>query len=119
MLTGQDSGSKVIPASLGTTQPQQEKVVGSSPGQPAVQVEASLHCFLMLSVTERKSDRVTFCLLAVSGIICAVSPVALCAHESVLRRPSLWARPRYVNVDRMNVSVLLLSYLQCCHFPMN
>uniref|UniRef100_K9INS2 Putative vesicle coat complex copii subunit sfb3 n=1 Tax=Desmodus rotundus TaxID=9430 RepID=K9INS2_DESRO len=35
---GQDSGSKVIPASLGTTQPQQEKV-GSSPGQPAVQVD--------------------------------------------------------------------------------
>lgn len=38
-LPGQDSGSKVIPASLGTTQPQQEKVVGSSPGQPAVQVD--------------------------------------------------------------------------------
>ncbi|KAM9740308.1 BRD4-interacting chromatin-remodeling complex-associated protein-like isoform 2-T3 [Dama dama] len=36
-LPGQDSGSKVIPASLGTTQPQQEKVVGSPPGQPAVQ----------------------------------------------------------------------------------
>ncbi|XP_043305314.1 BRD4-interacting chromatin-remodeling complex-associated protein-like isoform X2 [Cervus canadensis] len=38
-LPGQDSGSKVIPASLGTTQPQQEKVVGSPPGQPAVQVD--------------------------------------------------------------------------------
>ncbi|XP_043305310.1 BRD4-interacting chromatin-remodeling complex-associated protein-like isoform X1 [Cervus canadensis] len=38
-LPGQDSGSKVIPASLGTTQPQQEKVVGSPPGQPAVQKE--------------------------------------------------------------------------------
>ncbi|XP_054425342.1 BRD4-interacting chromatin-remodeling complex-associated protein-like [Pteronotus mesoamericanus] len=37
-LPGQDSGSKVIPASLGTTQPQQEKV-GSSPGQPTVQVD--------------------------------------------------------------------------------
>ncbi|KAB0354880.1 hypothetical protein FD755_022339 [Muntiacus reevesi] len=35
----QDSGSKVIPASLGTTQPQQEKVVGSPPGQPTVQVD--------------------------------------------------------------------------------
>ncbi|XP_055263069.1 BRD4-interacting chromatin-remodeling complex-associated protein-like isoform X2 [Moschus berezovskii] len=35
-LPGQDSGSKVIPASLGTTQPQQEKVVGSPPGQPTV-----------------------------------------------------------------------------------
>ncbi|XP_007197915.1 BRD4-interacting chromatin-remodeling complex-associated protein-like [Balaenoptera acutorostrata] len=39
-LPGQDSGSKVIPVSLGTTQPQQEKVVGSSPGQPAVQVDS-------------------------------------------------------------------------------
>uniref|UniRef100_A0AAA9TF23 BICRA like chromatin remodeling complex associated protein n=1 Tax=Bos taurus TaxID=9913 RepID=A0AAA9TF23_BOVIN len=38
-LPGQDSGSKVIPASLGTTQPQQEKVVGSPPGQPTVQVD--------------------------------------------------------------------------------
>ncbi|XP_006882044.1 PREDICTED: GLTSCR1-like protein [Elephantulus edwardii] len=38
-LPGQDSGNKVLPASLGTTQPQQEKVVGSSPGQPAVQVD--------------------------------------------------------------------------------
>ncbi|XP_054577778.1 BRD4-interacting chromatin-remodeling complex-associated protein-like [Eptesicus fuscus] len=37
-LPGQDSGSKVISASLGTAQPQQEKV-GSSPGQPAVQVD--------------------------------------------------------------------------------
>ncbi|XP_036908778.1 BRD4-interacting chromatin-remodeling complex-associated protein-like [Sturnira hondurensis] len=37
-LPGQDSGSKVTPASLGTTQPQQEKV-GSPPGQPAVQVD--------------------------------------------------------------------------------
>ncbi|XP_006202058.1 BRD4-interacting chromatin-remodeling complex-associated protein-like isoform X2 [Vicugna pacos] len=39
-LPGQDSGSKVIPASLGTAQPQQEKGVGSSPGQPAVQVDS-------------------------------------------------------------------------------
>ncbi|XP_004673546.1 PREDICTED: GLTSCR1-like protein isoform X1 [Condylura cristata] len=39
-LPGQDSGSKVLPASLGTTQPQQEKVVGSSPGQPTVQVDS-------------------------------------------------------------------------------
>ncbi|XP_059794655.1 BRD4-interacting chromatin-remodeling complex-associated protein-like [Balaenoptera ricei] len=39
-LPGQDSGSKVIPVPLGTTQPQQEKVVGSSPGQPAVQVDS-------------------------------------------------------------------------------
>uniref|UniRef100_A0A8C9D0D9 BICRA like chromatin remodeling complex associated protein n=1 Tax=Panthera leo TaxID=9689 RepID=A0A8C9D0D9_PANLE len=39
-LPGQDSGSKVIPVSLGTAQPQQEKVVGSSPGQPAVQVDS-------------------------------------------------------------------------------
>ncbi|XP_066105107.1 BRD4-interacting chromatin-remodeling complex-associated protein-like isoform X1 [Saccopteryx bilineata] len=38
-LPGQDSGSKVIPASLGTAQPQQEKVVGSSPSQPTVQVD--------------------------------------------------------------------------------
>uniref|UniRef100_G1NY27 BICRA like chromatin remodeling complex associated protein n=1 Tax=Myotis lucifugus TaxID=59463 RepID=G1NY27_MYOLU len=37
-LPGQDSGSKVISASLGTAQPQQENV-GSSPGQPAVQVD--------------------------------------------------------------------------------
>ncbi|XP_036270234.1 BRD4-interacting chromatin-remodeling complex-associated protein-like isoform X1 [Pipistrellus kuhlii] len=37
-LPGQDSGSKVISASLGTAQPQQEKV-GSSPGQPAGQVD--------------------------------------------------------------------------------
>ncbi|XP_033720124.1 BRD4-interacting chromatin-remodeling complex-associated protein-like [Tursiops truncatus] len=39
-LPGQDSGSKAIPVSLGTTQPQQEKVVGSSPGQPVVQVDS-------------------------------------------------------------------------------
>ncbi|XP_007970733.1 BRD4-interacting chromatin-remodeling complex-associated protein-like [Macaca nemestrina] len=39
-LPGQDSGSKVISASLGTAQPQQEKVVGSSPGHPAVQVDS-------------------------------------------------------------------------------
>ncbi|XP_044106911.1 BRD4-interacting chromatin-remodeling complex-associated protein-like [Neovison vison] len=39
-LPGQDSGSKVMPGSLGTTQPQQEKVVGSSPSQPAVQVDS-------------------------------------------------------------------------------
>lgn len=39
VLPGQDSGSKVIPASLGTAQPQQEKVVGSSPGQPTMQVD--------------------------------------------------------------------------------
>lgn len=39
-LPGQDSGSKVIPVSLGTAQPQQEKVVGSSPGQPSVQVDS-------------------------------------------------------------------------------
>ncbi|XP_014692867.2 BRD4-interacting chromatin-remodeling complex-associated protein-like [Equus asinus] len=39
-LPGQDSGSKVMPASLGTAQPQQEKVVGSSPGQPVVQVDS-------------------------------------------------------------------------------
>ncbi|KAF6364121.1 BRD4 interacting chromatin remodeling complex associated protein like [Rhinolophus ferrumequinum] len=39
VLPGQDSGSKVIPASLGTAQTQQEKGVGSSPGQPAVQVD--------------------------------------------------------------------------------
>ncbi|XP_047588782.1 BRD4-interacting chromatin-remodeling complex-associated protein-like [Lutra lutra] len=38
-LPGQDSGSKVMLGSLGTTQPQQEKVVGSSPNQPAVQVD--------------------------------------------------------------------------------
>ncbi|XP_032718045.1 BRD4-interacting chromatin-remodeling complex-associated protein-like [Lontra canadensis] len=38
-LPGQDSGSKVMPGSLGTMQPQQEKVVGSSPSQPAVQVD--------------------------------------------------------------------------------
>ncbi|XP_077876125.1 BRD4-interacting chromatin-remodeling complex-associated protein-like isoform X2 [Ictidomys tridecemlineatus] len=38
-LPGQDSGNKVMPASLGTAQPQQEKAVGSSPGQPAVQVD--------------------------------------------------------------------------------
>ncbi|KAF6112893.1 BRD4 interacting chromatin remodeling complex associated protein like [Phyllostomus discolor] len=37
-LPGQDSGSKAIPVSLGTTQPQQEKV-GSPPGQPTVQVD--------------------------------------------------------------------------------
>lgn len=37
-LPGQDSGSKAIPASLGTTQAQQEKV-GSPPGQPTVQVD--------------------------------------------------------------------------------
>ncbi|XP_036103965.1 BRD4-interacting chromatin-remodeling complex-associated protein-like [Molossus molossus] len=41
-LPGQDSGGKVIPASLGTAQPQQEKVVGSSPGQPTVQVDGHL-----------------------------------------------------------------------------
>uniref|UniRef100_A0A2K6M2I2 BICRA like chromatin remodeling complex associated protein n=1 Tax=Rhinopithecus bieti TaxID=61621 RepID=A0A2K6M2I2_RHIBE len=35
-----DSGSKVISASLGIAQPQQEKVVGSSPGHPAVQVDS-------------------------------------------------------------------------------
>ncbi|KAI5766783.1 BICRAL protein [Gulo gulo luscus] len=39
-LPGQDSGSKVMPGSLGTTQPQQEKVVGSSPSQPTVQVDS-------------------------------------------------------------------------------
>ncbi|XP_032503507.1 BRD4-interacting chromatin-remodeling complex-associated protein-like [Phocoena sinus] len=39
-LPGQDSGSKAIPVSLGTPQPQQEKVVGSSPGQPVVQVDS-------------------------------------------------------------------------------
>ncbi|XP_004710824.1 BRD4-interacting chromatin-remodeling complex-associated protein-like [Echinops telfairi] len=39
-LPGQDSGSKGLPASLGTTQPQQEKVVGSSPGHPTVQVDS-------------------------------------------------------------------------------
>uniref|UniRef100_A0A9L0R3G6 BICRA like chromatin remodeling complex associated protein n=4 Tax=Equus TaxID=9789 RepID=A0A9L0R3G6_HORSE len=39
-LPGQDSGSKVMPAPLGTAQPQQEKVVGSSPGQPVVQVDS-------------------------------------------------------------------------------
>ncbi|XP_004408135.1 PREDICTED: GLTSCR1-like protein [Odobenus rosmarus divergens] len=39
-LPGQDSGSKVMPVSLGTAQPQQEKVVGSSPGRPAVQVDS-------------------------------------------------------------------------------
>ncbi|XP_006148621.1 BRD4-interacting chromatin-remodeling complex-associated protein-like isoform X3 [Tupaia chinensis] len=37
---GQDSGSKVLSASLGTAQPQQEKVVGSSPSQAAVQVDS-------------------------------------------------------------------------------
>ncbi|XP_007934431.1 BRD4-interacting chromatin-remodeling complex-associated protein-like [Orycteropus afer afer] len=40
VLPGQDSGSKVIPASLGTTHPQQEKVMGSSSGQPTVQVDS-------------------------------------------------------------------------------
>ena len=55
ILIGQDSGSKVIPVSLGTAQPQQEKVVGSSPGQPAVQVEDNLHSFfLRLSIIVRK-----------------------------------------------------------------
>ncbi|XP_004451399.2 BRD4-interacting chromatin-remodeling complex-associated protein-like [Dasypus novemcinctus] len=39
-LPGQDSGSKIISASLGTTQPQPEKIVGSSPGQPPVQVDS-------------------------------------------------------------------------------
>ncbi|XP_049748226.1 BRD4-interacting chromatin-remodeling complex-associated protein-like isoform X1 [Elephas maximus indicus] len=39
-LPGQDSGSKGIPASLGVTQAQQEKVVGSSPVQPTVQVDS-------------------------------------------------------------------------------
>ncbi|XP_008571407.1 PREDICTED: GLTSCR1-like protein [Galeopterus variegatus] len=41
-LPGQDSGSKVLSASLGTAQPQQEKVVGSSPGPPTVQVDSHL-----------------------------------------------------------------------------
>uniref|UniRef100_A0A8C5P5P4 BRD4 interacting chromatin remodeling complex associated protein like n=1 Tax=Jaculus jaculus TaxID=51337 RepID=A0A8C5P5P4_JACJA len=35
----QDSGSKVMPASLGTAQPQPEKALGASPGQPTVQVD--------------------------------------------------------------------------------
>nr|XP_020012851.1 GLTSCR1-like protein isoform X2 [Castor canadensis] len=39
-LPGQDSGSKVMPVSLGAAQPQQEKAIGSSPGQPAVQVDS-------------------------------------------------------------------------------
>lgn len=65
ILIGQDSGSKVMPGSLGTTQPQQEKVVGSSPSQPAVQVEDSLRSyFLMLSMTERKCSPVIFSLVA-------------------------------------------------------
>ncbi|KAM6182594.1 BRD4-interacting chromatin-remodeling complex-associated protein-like [Erethizon dorsatum] len=40
VLPGQDAGSKVMPASLGTAQPQLEKVVGLSPGQPAIQVDS-------------------------------------------------------------------------------
>lgn len=39
-LPGQDSGSKIMPAPLGTTQPQQENSVGSSPSQTAVQVDS-------------------------------------------------------------------------------
>lgn len=71
ILIGQDSGSKVIPASLGTTQPQ-EKVVGSPPGQPTVQVEDSLPGFLMFSVIERKCHIPFY----------TVSPDALYAHKS-------------------------------------
>ncbi|XP_021074125.1 BRD4-interacting chromatin-remodeling complex-associated protein-like [Mus pahari] len=36
-LPGQDSGNKIMPATLGATQPQQENSVGSSPSQTAVQ----------------------------------------------------------------------------------
>lgn len=39
-LPGQDCGSKIMPAPLGTTQPQQENSVGSSPSQTAVQVDS-------------------------------------------------------------------------------
>lgn len=39
-LPGQDSGSKIMPAPLGTTQPQQENSVGSSPSQTAMQVDS-------------------------------------------------------------------------------
>ncbi|XP_042527857.1 BRD4-interacting chromatin-remodeling complex-associated protein-like [Dipodomys spectabilis] len=39
-LPGQDSASKVLPLSLGSSQAQQEKAVGSSPGQSAVQVDS-------------------------------------------------------------------------------
>ncbi|XP_055469172.1 BRD4-interacting chromatin-remodeling complex-associated protein-like [Psammomys obesus] len=39
-LPGQDSGSKVMPASVGTAQPQQETTVGSSPSQTSVQVDS-------------------------------------------------------------------------------
>ncbi|XP_074166982.1 BRD4-interacting chromatin-remodeling complex-associated protein-like isoform X2 [Sminthopsis crassicaudata] len=38
-LPGQDSGNKVIQPPLGTPQPQQEKGVGSSPGQQILQVD--------------------------------------------------------------------------------
>lgn len=87
ILTGQDSGSKAIPASLGTTQPQQEKV-GSPPGQPTVQVELSLHgFFLVFSIMERKWP----CHLLLH-CCCPALPArpaqCLCVHKDVLTEAS-------------------------------
>lgn len=113
ILIGQDSGSKVIPVSLGTAQPQQEKVVGSSPGQPSVQVENSLQSFfLMFSIIAR----VWLCGPLRGGCRLALSAVRSIVHESVFTG-LLVARPPYVNAYRMNVSILFS--LQCYHFLMS
>uniref|UniRef100_A0A8C6ZRE7 BICRA like chromatin remodeling complex associated protein n=1 Tax=Nothoprocta perdicaria TaxID=30464 RepID=A0A8C6ZRE7_NOTPE len=41
-LSGQDSGGKIIPQSLGTAQLQQEKVIGSSPVQQNIQMDGHI-----------------------------------------------------------------------------
>lgn len=101
ILIGQDSGSKVIPASLGTTQPQ-EKVVGSPPGQPTVQVEDSLPGFLMFSVIERKCH-----IPSIQSALMPCMPTKVPA-EDLPQGPGLVisvSRSCHISVSRMNASV--------------